>query len=291
MKKNNFSNLTVIMVSFKSNEKITKLIKKLDKKIKIIIVENSMNYIFKDYIEKKYLNIKVLIPQENKGYGAGVNFAVSKTKTDYVLALDCDVTVDSKYIANIFSKAKKLKNFGVITAKIKGQNYKNLIINRDKKVNMPVVSFNTGVVMLFKKNTFLKIGKFDEKIFLYFEETDIYKRLTNNNKKIYLYEDKMVTHVGSRSINAQYKNEFFIFRNWHYCWSKFYYYYKHENYFVAFSKTSPNLLGAFFGIIKGIVLFNNLKFRLSYAELCGLFKSYLLLKSSLRMNIIKKLTN
>ena len=107
--KENFSDLTIILVSFKSNEKITKLIKKLDNRIKIIIVENSMNYAFKDYVEKKYQNIKVLIPRENKGFGAGVNFAVSKTKTDYVMALDCDVTIDSNYVANILTKAKKIK--------------------------------------------------------------------------------------------------------------------------------------------------------------------------------------
>tara|TARA_B110000285_G_scaffold88883_1_gene101976 strand:+ start:6559 stop:7419 length:861 start_codon:yes stop_codon:yes gene_type:complete len=285
--KENFSDLTIILVSFKSNEKITKLIKKLDNRIKIIIVENSMNYVFKDYVEKKYQNIKVLIPRENKGFGAGVNFAVSKTKTDYVMALDCDVTIDSNYVANILTKAKKIKFFGVITAKIKGQNYKNLIIDHDKKVNMPVLSFNTGVVQLFKRNTFLKIGKYDEKIFLYFEETDLYKRLMNNKKKIYLYDEKIITHVGSRSIDAKYKNEFFIFRNWHYCWSKFYYYCKHDNYFVALSKTFPNLMGAFFGIIKSIFLLNFLQFRLRYAELCGLLQSYLLLKSSLRINISK----
>ena len=85
------------------------------------------------------------------------------------------------------NSSRPIKFFGVITVKINGQNYKNLIIDHDNKTNMPVLSFNTGVVQIFKRNTFLKIGKYDEKIFLYFEETDLYKRLMNNKKKIYIF--------------------------------------------------------------------------------------------------------
>ena len=49
----NFNDLTILLVSFKSDEQILRLISKLDTKIKIIIVENSLNKTFKNFIGKK----------------------------------------------------------------------------------------------------------------------------------------------------------------------------------------------------------------------------------------------
>jgi len=282
---NNFSNLTILLVSFKSDEQILKLISKLDKKIKIIIVENSLNKDFKNFIERKYKNIKVLIPKANKGWGSAINYAIKKTKSNYIMTLDCDVAITNENISTLLAKGKKLNSFGVLMPKIHKQEYKDLITGYDKKNKLSILSFNTGCVMLLKKETFLQMGSFDENYFLYFEETDFFTRCINRNKKVYLYEKFYVKHEGSRSINLKYKNEYMVFRNWHYCWSKFYYYRKNYNYFIGLSKTFPNLKKSIFGMLKNIILFNTLGFKLSNAEFMGLISSYFFKKSKLRMNI------
>jgi N-acetylglucosaminyl-diphospho-decaprenol L-rhamnosyltransferase len=283
--KKNFSDLTVILVSFRSDEQILRLISKFDKKIKIIIVENSLNKNFKRFIEGKYRNIKVFIPKINKGWGSAINYAVNKTKSKYIITLDCDISISNENISNILAKAKTLNSFGVLMPKVHKQEYKDLIIGYDKKNKLSILSFNTGCVMLFEKKTFLKIGSFDENYFLYFEESDFFIRCIKNDKKIYLYKKFDVKHGVSRSINLKYKNEYFIFRNWHYCWSKFYYYRKHQNYFVALSKTFPNFKKSIFGMLKNLILGDYLKFKLNNAEFKGLVKSYLFMKSNHRMNI------
>ena len=170
-----FTDLTVILVSFKSDEQITRLVSKIDKRIKIIIVENSLNKDFKNFIEKKYENIKVFIPRSNKGWGSAINYAIKKIRSKYIMTLDCDVSITSKNISNLLTKAKKLNSFGVLMPKIYKQKYKDLIIGYDKKYKLSILSFNTGCVMLFKRETFLKVGSFDENYFLYFEETDFYQ--------------------------------------------------------------------------------------------------------------------
>ena len=76
-----------------------------------------------------------------------------------------------------------------------------------------------------------------------------------------------------------------IFRNWHYCWSKFYYYRKHKNYFIALSKTFQNFKKSIFGMIKSLILSNPLQFKLHNAEFMGLTRSYLTMKSTRRMSI------
>ena len=280
-----FSDLTLILVSFKSDEQIIRLISKFDKRIKIIIVENSLNKDFKNIIEKKYQNIKVFIPKVNKGWGSAINYAIKKAKSKYIMTLDCDVVITSENISNLLAKGKKLKSFGVLMPKIYRQKYEDLIIGYDKKYKLSILSFNTGCVMLFKRETFLKVGSFDENYFLYFEESDFFIRCIKNNKKIYLYDKFSVKHGGSRSINLKHKNEYFIFRSWHYCWSKFYYYKKHKNYFIALSKTFPNFKKSIFGMIKNLIVGDIFKFKLHNAEFRGLTKSYLFMKSNFRMDI------
>ena len=94
----NFSNLTVLLVSFKSDEQILRLLSRFDKKINIIIVENSRNRNFKSFVEQKYKNVKVLVPKINKGWGSAINYAIKKTKTKYIMTLDCDISITNKNI-------------------------------------------------------------------------------------------------------------------------------------------------------------------------------------------------
>ena len=71
------SDLSIILVSFKSKEKVTKILTKLKKQCKIIVVENSND----KSLEKKFYkskNISFYYPQLNKGFASGLNYGVNK---------------------------------------------------------------------------------------------------------------------------------------------------------------------------------------------------------------------
>ena len=52
-----YNKLTIFFVSYYSKSKIEKLIKKIDKRIKILIIDNAQENNFKNYFEK---NIEIL---------------------------------------------------------------------------------------------------------------------------------------------------------------------------------------------------------------------------------------
>ena len=54
-------NLSVIIVSFKSDHIIHRCITSIDKEIEIIVVDNSNNVEFKNNIEKQYSNVKCIL--------------------------------------------------------------------------------------------------------------------------------------------------------------------------------------------------------------------------------------
>ena len=70
--------LTIIFVSFYSKNIIEKPISQIDKKIPIIVVENSQDEDLKEKLEKKYSNVQVLIPEKNTGNGGGINEGLKK---------------------------------------------------------------------------------------------------------------------------------------------------------------------------------------------------------------------
>ena len=93
--------------------------------------------------------------------------------------------------------------------------------------------------MLMKKDVLKKMKYFDNHFFLYFEESDYYKRCIKKGFPIYMYDKVKIIHEGSSSIDEESKFEYKKIRNWHYCWSKFYYFKKHYGYLFGLSKTIP----------------------------------------------------
>ena len=56
---NNIYNLTVVILTYKTNEKIlTDCLNSIDPRIKILIIENSKNDLFKENLKKKYPDLK-----------------------------------------------------------------------------------------------------------------------------------------------------------------------------------------------------------------------------------------
>ena len=87
--------ITLVLISYKSENKINKFIEKTPKDLKIIIIENSNNKDFKKSIEKKYKNISVYV-KENDGVSSSLNFAVKYIKTKYFLQISPDIDFNFK---------------------------------------------------------------------------------------------------------------------------------------------------------------------------------------------------
>ena len=81
-------NLSVVIVSYISEEVIHKCIESIPKDINILVVDNSGNEEFKLSIEKKYINAKCILSLENLGMGAGNNLGLKYSTTDFVLILN-----------------------------------------------------------------------------------------------------------------------------------------------------------------------------------------------------------
>ena len=126
-----YQDITVVIASFYSSEKMFRCIESIDHNIKIIIIENSNDYILKDQIISKFNNVEVILSEQNLGYGCANNLGLSKVKTNYALIINPDVVLKEGAIKNFFLTIKKIPNFGIIAPVSKNEKYQNFNLDLD----------------------------------------------------------------------------------------------------------------------------------------------------------------
>ena len=278
--------LTVIIVSFHSNQIIEKLINTIGENVKILIIENSLDNKFKLDLEKKFENVQVIIPKKNLGNGGGINLGLSLVQTEFSLYLDADTVLEKDMIDVLLKNAEHIKNFSILAPKEQDYNYgEDQYIKHDKSKSYHRMRFITGCALFFNMKSLNETGYFDENIFLYYEEHDLYYRCLKLGLDIYLIDDAKIIHRGTSSANSSYNHEIYLNRNWHYCWSKFYYFKKNYGYLYGIKKTIPNFLRALRKFLFYTLIGDKNNSSLHKAEIQGLIASYFLRKSSRRPKI------
>ena len=177
-------NLTVVIVTFKSQHIIDQCIQSIDNELSIIVVENSKNKDFKNYLERKYKNVSCILSNENIGMGSGNNIGIKYAKTDFVLILNPDVILFNDTIEKLIDAGKLLKNFAIISSISDNNNFPNFFIKKKKRIDyknfFEVDSVDGFCMLLNKKKIQSKLkdnSVFDEKIFMYLENDDLCKRV------------------------------------------------------------------------------------------------------------------
>ena len=131
----NQQNLTIVIVSFKSNHVIHNCINSIDKNIRIIVVDNSNDQQFVENLEIKYKNVKCVLSSENLGMGAGNNLGIKNVNSDYVLILNPDVILNKNTIEELITASRNLLDFAVIAPISNHLSYPNYKLDKDKIIN------------------------------------------------------------------------------------------------------------------------------------------------------------
>ena len=240
-------NLTVIIVTFKSDNVIDNCIQSIDDKVKILVVDNSNSKLLKNNLEKKYKNVSCILSEKNVGMGAGNNIGIKSINTDFALILNPDVVLESNTIELLINETNKLKSFGIAAPIEINENYpnyklkKDLPNNNDEMKPFEVQSVDGYAMLLNLKriNDLEKFNYFDENFFMYLENDDLCKRLFSKNEKIYIIPKSKIKHLGGMAVDRLYEYEIELSRNWHWIWSKFYFNKKHHGFLFALLNGIP----------------------------------------------------
>ena len=106
--------ITIVITSFKSDERLRNCLRSINRQCNVIIVENSKNQDIKEKIEKEFSNVKLILTGENLGYGKANNLGLKYVKTKYALILNPDTTLLDTSLENFIKAANELKEFAIM---------------------------------------------------------------------------------------------------------------------------------------------------------------------------------
>ena len=276
--------ITIIINTFKSEEKIYNCLDSIPNEYKVVVVENSKNSEFKNKVEEKYSNVECMLAGDNLGYAKGNNLGLSTVSSEYALILNPDTKLDKNTLKNFFITASKIKDFSII-GPAKQDEFNEHEISSEKEDFFEVNELK-GFAMFLNMEQFKDIGFFDENFFIYLEEIDLCKRLRKENKKIFLDKNIIIHHLGGRSHDSSIDFEMELSRNWHWMWSTFYYNRKHYGYFYSLVKISRKFLSSLINLIFFSIIFKNKKRKIYFQRFSGLINSILGRKSWYRPKIL-----
>ena len=279
-------NLSIVIVTLKSEDVIHQCIKSIGQDISIIVVENSNNKSFKDDLESKYKNLKCILSESNLGMGTANNIGIKIAKTDYVLILNPDVILKSNTLDELLIASNNISNFSIL-APLETQfpNYgtfhKQKLVRGTKskisqKENLPFkVEWVDGFAMLLNKKKLKDEIYFDENFFMYLENSDLCRRIIYNGGSMFMVPKAEINHLAAKAVNNKFADEVEFSRNWHWIWSKFYFNKKHFGFLRALTEGMPSYISSILKFLFYSLINNKIKKKIYFNRASGFYNALL----------------
>ena len=222
--------VSIIFVNYKTKDLTINAIKSVYEKTlginyEIFVVDNASNDGSIEAIEKEFPQINIIKNSVNKGFGAANNLAIRQAKGKYILCLNTDTLLVNNAIKIMFDYMEKEenKNVGVCGGTLLKENltydisycvFPNLInsnafhwlfcywfpsLKNKQYSNVHEVDAIVGADIFFRKTVLDKVGLFDERFFMYAEETELCYRIKKQKYRIKLIPDARIIHFGGKS--------------------------------------------------------------------------------------------
>lgn len=188
--------------------------------LEIIVVDNNSQDGLEEEIQK-IAGVKFIQTNDNLGYTGGNNIGIKKAlenQADYIFILNADTEIDQNTISNLV-KVSQDQEIGIAGPKILFDDQKTIwyaggifdmdnVLGKHRGVDekdqgqydkIEETNYVSGGAMFVDKKVFEKIGFFDDKYFLYYEDSDFCFRAKKAGFKIRYVPSAVVFHANAQS--------------------------------------------------------------------------------------------
>ena len=253
--------ISIIFVNYKTKDLTINAINSVIEKTEgieyeIFVVDNNSQDGSIESIEKEFPNINIIKNPINSGFGSANNLAIKQAQGKYIFCLNTDTLLLNNAIKIMFDYMEKEENqkvgaCGGYLSNINGKAaiccgnlpslsdlfwklglrfiFKNYYrkhfctgLFSDEINDLQNVGYISGANLFIRKSVLDEVGLFDEQIFMYYEETDLCKRIWDAGYKIKFLKDAKIVHLEGQSVKLNStKNEMSVT-------SELYYFKKHH---------------------------------------------------------------
>lgn len=232
--------ITVVIVNWKVRDLLEKNLKAIlankdGLNIEIYVVDNDSRDGTSEMIMMEFPDVKVLAMARNLGFAKANNLAIKQAKGKYIFVLNPDTQVKPGFFRSIYNYMESNPEVGIVGPRILNSDgstqpsirrfpdlfshilimlkLRNILVENKFLKNYFLTDFDyekeqeveqiMGAAMMIRRSVFDKIGLFDEKFFVWFEEVDFCLRARKEKIKIKYFPQAELYHEGGRSFSKE----------------------------------------------------------------------------------------
>ena len=259
--------LSIVIVNYNSKNYLDRCLSSIydktkDLEFEIIVVDNASNDNSRQLLKEKYPQVKLITNSKNLGFGKANNQGIDVVQGKYVLLLNNDTELINNALKIMFDFIEQHPEAGLVTCKLfegNGQVQKNcrsfpltpfdtmfsraslmtkLFPNNSISQRVTLSDWNydsrrqvdwvSGACMLIRREVLDRVGVFDDNYFMYWEDTDLCKRIRDAGWQIWFLPEPQIMHFtgkggGKRSLKLRLFMMFAMHRSAYYYFLKHYY--------------------------------------------------------------------
>ncbi len=229
--------ISIVIVSYNSGHILDECLGRLPDASEIIVVDNASSDDSVN-VAKRY-PARLLSAPQNVGFGRACNLGAHEASGDFILFMNPDVRFEPGSIGKLAEAAERYPSAALFAPRLFKPDgsvvFQDSSIlcppphNKSKPKHIPAadccVEAMSGAAMFCRREAFQALGGFDERIFLYFEDDDLCRRLRKSGGSIVYVHDAVGRHEHGKSTRS--KKGGIYFRSFHWAVSKAYVTRKH----------------------------------------------------------------
>jgi GT2 family glycosyltransferase len=215
-------NLSIVLVNWNGRELLQSSLKCLPQDIETWVVDNGSSDDSVAYLQKEHPHIKLILNEDNKGFGKANNQALKQITKKYVLMINTDAQLKENCLETLIKYMDDNSDVGLCGARLLNEdgsrqssithkidllseclnkNLMSLLRNEERKSsNEPIaVPGVVGAAMLGRHCDLEEVDFFDSDYFFFFEETDLCFRLNDSGHKVMHHPEFVATHAQGKS--------------------------------------------------------------------------------------------
>ena len=216
-----------------------------------IIVDNASTDGTQSLLQSESSWASVILTGKNLGFGRGCNVGLAKVQSPYTLFLNPDASIEPQAFRTLLEFLEGNPRVGIVgPATICGPDENNTSLQVSGSLPLPSFTAETrmhqiepgtapfrtgwvcGAVFLVRTELMTRLGGFDPRFFLYFEETDVCARASALGYETWAVGTAVARHIGSASSPGEEALRFGCIPR-HYYQSRRYYMIKHHGWLRA----------------------------------------------------------
>jgi N-acetylglucosaminyl-diphospho-decaprenol L-rhamnosyltransferase len=224
--------LSIIILSYKMKRLVRNCLNFLNEtdlnlSYEIIVVDNDSNDGIEEMLKADFPNVKFVKSEQNFGMGGGNNLGYKNSTGENILILNPDIYISAEAILKMYNYLQNHKKVGLIGPRLLNPDkslqytcyrwhkfftplYRRTFLGKLNKYKKQIdeflmkdfdhqlikeVDWIQGSCIMLPREVIDKVGFFDESFFMYFEDTDLCRRLWLAGYSVLYYGETSVIHM------------------------------------------------------------------------------------------------